>query len=255
MENRENRCRILDAAARVYALLGFRGATTRRIAEAAGVNEVTLFRTFGSKEALISEALRARTGTSAEALALPADPADPERELEVWATAHLAELRASRSLIRQVMSDVEERPEVAPCVSSGWCAADGALRRYLVRLVELGFVDAEPEPGRGVTAGRRAAPAPVTGPVLVRYDEVFAAGAMLMAALFSDAMGRDMMPDLFPQPADRAPARYVRLFLRSVGYRVAPARARATDAPRDPEHGAPQTGDGRPRPRARRRAS
>lgn len=230
-------------------MLGFRGATTRRIAEAAGVNEVTLFRTFGSKEALIAEALRSRAGAGGEALELPADPVHPERELETWATAHLAELRASRALIRQVMSDVDERPEVAPCVSSGWCAADGALRRYLVRLVELGFVDAEAEPPR--RGGRGG----VTGPVLVRYDEVFAAGAMLMAALFSDAMGRDMMPEMFPQPADRAPALYVRLFLRSVGCRDAPARARATDAPHDPEHDAPQTGDGRPRPRARRRAS
>jgi AcrR family transcriptional regulator len=255
MENRESRCRILDAAARVYALLGFRGATTRRIAEAAGVNEVTLFRTFGSKEALIAEALRSRAGVGGEVLALPADPVDPERELEVWATAHLAELRASRSLIRQVMSDVEQRPEVAPCVSSGWCAADGALRRYLVRLVELGFVHAEAEPVRATGTARRSTRQAVTGPVLVRYDEVFAAGAMLMAALFSDAMGRDLMPELFPQPVDRAPALYVRLFLRSVGCRAAPAHARATDAPRDPEHDAPQTGAGRPRPRARRRAS
>lgn len=237
MENRESRCRILDAAARVYALLGFRGATTRRIAEAAGVNEVTLFRTFGSKEALIAEALRARASTSASALALPADPVDPERELTVWATAHLDELRASRALIRQAMSDVDERPEVAPCVSSGWCAADGELRRYLARLVEAGFVDAPP----------------VTDPAIARYDEVFAGGAMLMASLFSDAMGRDMMPELFPQPADRAPALYVRLFLRAVGHRAAPAAVHAASA--DAERDAPQTGDGRPRPRARRRAS
>ena len=54
----DNRARILDAAARVYAEYGYRGATTRRIAVAAGVNEVTLFRTFGSKAALIYEAVR-----------------------------------------------------------------------------------------------------------------------------------------------------------------------------------------------------
>jgi len=50
MESRE---RILAAAARVYAEHGFRGATTRRIAEEAGVNEITIFRQFGSKAALI----------------------------------------------------------------------------------------------------------------------------------------------------------------------------------------------------------
>ena len=49
---------ILQAAARLYADHGFRGTTTRAIAEAAGVNEVTLFRIFGSKETLIVEAMR-----------------------------------------------------------------------------------------------------------------------------------------------------------------------------------------------------
>jgi AcrR family transcriptional regulator len=252
----ENRCRILDAAARVYALLGFRGATTRRIAEEAGVNEVTLFRTFGSKEALIAEALRSRASAQSGALALPADPRDPEQELTAWATAHLAELRESRALIRQAMSDMEERPNVAPCVASGWSAADLELRRYLVRLGETGFVDWErvAADAHGTARGRRT-PAPVTGPTLARYEDASAAGAMLMAALFSDAMGRDMMPELYPQPADRAPVLYVRLFLRAVDCRTRPARARhgrnALDAAERPA----ATDADRPRPRARRRAS
>ena len=44
----EIRDRILEAAKRVYAKHGFRGATTRLIAIEADVNEVTIFRTFGS---------------------------------------------------------------------------------------------------------------------------------------------------------------------------------------------------------------
>ena len=43
--------KILLAATALYAETGFRGATTRQIAELAGVNEVTLFRQFGSKTA------------------------------------------------------------------------------------------------------------------------------------------------------------------------------------------------------------
>jgi AcrR family transcriptional regulator len=53
------RQQILEAAVRVYSEAGFRGATTRRIADEACVNEVTLFRIFGSKAALIAEAVRA----------------------------------------------------------------------------------------------------------------------------------------------------------------------------------------------------
>jgi AcrR family transcriptional regulator len=199
----ESRCRILDAAARVYAEFGFRGATTRRIASAAGVNEVTLFRAFGSKEALIEAALRHHAHAGAtSAGALPEHPVDPERELVAWATAQLADLRAHRSLIRKTMSELEERPDLAPTVTAGWATCDAVLHEYLGRLREAGFVPPEAE------------------------ADLLAGGAMLMAALFSDAMGRDMLPALFPQPEQDAPAVYVRLFLRAVA-----CRGTAADAP------------------------
>lgn len=195
----ESRCRILSAAARVYAEFGFRGATTRRIATAAGVNEVTLFRTFGSKEALIAEALRHHATTESRSLlVLPEHPVDPEAELLEWAEAELADLRAHRTLIRKTMSELEERPDLAPSVTTGWAACDMALHGYLRRVQAAGFIDSA-----------------------TSEDDVFAAGAMLMAALFADAMGRDMLPAVYPQPAERAPAVYVRLFLRAVACRSA----------------------------------
>ncbi len=200
---------MLAAAARVYAEFGFRGATTRRIATEAGVNEVTLFRTFGSKETLIAEALRHHAvGESRSVRALPEQPVDPERELTGWATAQLADLREHRALIRKGMSEIEERPDLAPCVTAGWVANDELLHAYLRRVCEAGFVD----------------PATSAGDVL-------AAGGMLLAALFSDAMGRDLMPQLFPQPAEQAPAVYVRLFLRAIACRAAAAAGTRDDHP------------------------
>ena len=52
---------VLAAAAEVFAQHGFRGSTTRRIAEAAGVNEITIFRQFGSKALLLREAMNHMT--------------------------------------------------------------------------------------------------------------------------------------------------------------------------------------------------
>jgi AcrR family transcriptional regulator len=49
----ETRERIILAAREVIKHKGKRGATTREIADVAGVNEATLFRHFGNKEALI----------------------------------------------------------------------------------------------------------------------------------------------------------------------------------------------------------
>ena len=48
--------RILDATMRVLAREGYDGATTRKIAEEAGINEVTLFRRFKNKENLVKAA-------------------------------------------------------------------------------------------------------------------------------------------------------------------------------------------------------
>src|SRR5579875_1615464 len=49
----ETRTRILQATREIFSHKGFRGTTTREVAERAGVNEATLFRHFGNKEALI----------------------------------------------------------------------------------------------------------------------------------------------------------------------------------------------------------
>jgi AcrR family transcriptional regulator len=50
------RARLLSAAHETFGALGYRGATTRDIAERAGVTEPMIFRHFGSKAALFQEA-------------------------------------------------------------------------------------------------------------------------------------------------------------------------------------------------------
>ncbi len=50
---------VFDAALALLADRGYSGATTRGIAKAAGINEVTLFRRYGDKRRLILAAIRA----------------------------------------------------------------------------------------------------------------------------------------------------------------------------------------------------
>ena len=184
------RNQLLDAAARLYAEAGYRGATTRRIAGEAGVNEVTLFRHFGSKDALIREAIT-RAGLSSVAELLPQVARDPLREVGDWAKAHITELRERRSLIRTCMGEIEEHPGIFSEQNSPPTVAAKALSQYLRRLREAGLAKAQ-------------------------FDES-AASAMLMGALFADAMGRDIMPELYRNEPEQALDEYVRLFLRSIG--------------------------------------
>ena len=51
----QTRTRILKAAQRLFASLGYDGTTTRELAQAAGVAEGTLFRHFANKKAILIE--------------------------------------------------------------------------------------------------------------------------------------------------------------------------------------------------------
>ncbi len=181
---------ILAAAAEVFAQHGFRGSTTRRIADAAGVNEITIFRQFGSKEALIREAMQYLT-QSANLATLPDAPVDPERELTEWGESFIQHLRLRSSIIRKTMSELEERPDMSECASDVPKRASNDLCRYLTALERQGRTADEFEP--------------------------ITAAAMLMGAIFSDAMGREMMPEVFPQPPEKAAHMYARLLLRALG--------------------------------------
>lgn len=186
----ELRDRILSAAAAVYGETGFRGATTRRIAERAGVNEVTLFRHFGSKTRLLREAIKCAGGPGL-VCALPADPGDARAELTEWALANHRELFERRSLIRTAMGEIEERPDIlAPEESPAVCAGV-ALREYLERLRRAGRIPDAVDPAAATT--------------------------MFMGALFADAISRDVLAQMYSKPPDVSVRQYVDLFIRAIG--------------------------------------
>ena len=196
----EIRDRILEAAARVYALHGYRGATTRLIANEAGVNEVTLFRTFGSKDALFEELTRGQAD-AAVVPELPSAPVDPERELTDWCRSVLDYLTQHRSFLRKSMSEMEERPLAAEAACKGPHCAGDVLAHYVEALKAHDLAQPEGETGTAIS--------------------------MFMSSLFGDAMCREMMPGAFPEPAAEAPARYASCFLRAVGV---PRRATQTSS-------------------------
>jgi len=139
------RDQLLAAAARVYSESGYRGATTRRIALEAGVNEITLFRHFGSKDALLREALARCHGD--DGADLPEVPRDPAAELAAWAGPRLTDMRERRALIRTCMGEFAEHPALFAVEDSGPVRAARVLTAYLQRLREHDLARAEFDPG------------------------------------------------------------------------------------------------------------
>ncbi len=186
--------RILEAARQVYAQHGFRGATTRSSAPEPGVNEVSLFRLFGSKAALFEAVMQLHVSQSPVPL-LPDDPVAPQLEITRWCEAVLAHMNANRSLLRTTMGELEERPGAAVSMCEGPNCSAMLLTDYVLRLQATGVVETD--------------------------ADIHTAVAMLMSSLFGDALCRDIIPNSFPQPAEEAPQRYVRTFLRALGARAA----------------------------------
>lgn len=184
------RGRILQAAAELYGETGFRGATTRRIAERAGVNEITLFRHFGSKTRLLHEAFKC-AGSTSHLCRLPARPEHPRAELVEWAMANHRELYARRSLIRTAMGEIEEHPDLMPPGQSPTVSAGQDLVRYLGELQATGRIRGDVPLSAAVT--------------------------MFMGTLFADAMSRDVLSEMYADPPETSVARYVELFIRALG--------------------------------------
>src|SRR5438105_708753 len=138
----EIRDRILDAAKRVYAKHGFRGATTRLIAVEADVNEVTIFRTFGSKAALFDSLMQDHVAQS-PVPALPDEPRHPEAEITRWCTTVLTHMRENRSLLRTSIGELEDRPDAAVSMCEGPNCAGMILTDYILRLQATGQASAD----------------------------------------------------------------------------------------------------------------
>jgi AcrR family transcriptional regulator len=182
--------RILDAALRVFEEVGFRGATTRRIADEAGVNEVTLFRHFGTKDELLLAALRRGEETAPRAV-LPERPVEPWSEITTWARVHLGRLLRWRVLMRTSLCEGEAHPRICESASHGPMRTHSELSHYLERLHAEGLASADWNPR--------------------------VAASLLMGALFAEAMAGDVMPDRHDHDPDQVATAFAQLFLTGIG--------------------------------------
>lgn len=143
-EELDRRAQILEAALEEFAAKGFKGATIKSIARAAGLNSPALiYWYFDDKEALFREVVESQAlktplfraiSESAPMLDLP-----PEEVLKKLGRAYFGFERLDRRTIRLVVGEVFRHQELGEMwIKIGPGRVLGFLQRYLDRQVELG---------------------------------------------------------------------------------------------------------------------
>jgi AcrR family transcriptional regulator len=143
VEEVDRRGQIVDAAFEEFSEKGFKGATIKSIARAAGLQSPALiYWYFPDKEALFREVL----GSKIPVLRAVGEPTGlldqpPDRVLPTIARGYLSTFDdpAAQRMVRLIMGDAIRRPEIARLFGSAVIKRVlGFLKRYMARQVELG---------------------------------------------------------------------------------------------------------------------
>lgn len=138
---RETADQILVAAAELFGERGYKGTTTRAIAERAGVNEVTVFRRFGNKQGVLRGLGELWSGQMA-GFAVESLPEPPDTRAALESLARLEVKQASEfgAAALRLAIDARSNPEVAQVTGAGPDDNLSGLAEYLRGRQEAGDI-------------------------------------------------------------------------------------------------------------------
>ncbi len=191
MPEEETRERILDAATEIFASQGYTGATTRAIAALAGVNEVTLFRHFGSKRNLFQAMVERNSALPWMEKALQSEiTGDLHRDLTSIATYILTMMIQHHREILMSLVEAQRQPEMQPVITFIPSQLRQALAGFLQQQVRQGAV---------------------------RPVDPLVAAQALLGMLLAYSIGTGTLPEgLAQQPTGEVAAQFVDIFLQGI---------------------------------------
>jgi AcrR family transcriptional regulator len=108
--------RIHKAALQVFVARGYEAATTKEIADRAGVNEATLYRRFNTKAELIRTALAHELGNSPFGHLRGSD--DPQADIAMIVKAYIETFEIFGAVVMALLGEAARHPEVESATSA-----------------------------------------------------------------------------------------------------------------------------------------
>jgi AcrR family transcriptional regulator len=134
------RQRIIAAAMQLFGQTGYSQASTRAIAEAAGVNEVTLFRHFGNKKNLLMACIEAHNAAGFSATFETQLTGDYAQDILCMAQLQIEDTVANLDILRLLLCESRNVPELREAMLAGSRGNLGRLSRYFQRQIEAGVI-------------------------------------------------------------------------------------------------------------------
>jgi AcrR family transcriptional regulator len=135
----ERRLQIMETALKVFADKGFKGASIKDIAEAAGISQGLMYHYFKSKENLLAETIK-QYSFIGELKGILASKEDQPASKVLMETAQkfLDTLEKRKALVRILIHDVAFDPELSDAWSEMFHEGVGLLKRFIDNHISRG---------------------------------------------------------------------------------------------------------------------
>ncbi len=141
MPKKDTESKILDAALELFSEKGFKATTTKIIAEKAEVNEVTIFRYYGSKEKLFFAVVDRVTIDRMDVLQMELEPSENMADELAMIGSFMAKSMVEKaSFFRLMVLEIDRYPELWERIGTVPMGAIAMLGQYFERAKEKGLV-------------------------------------------------------------------------------------------------------------------
>ena len=142
----DTRARLIDTALALFARSGYAKTTTRAIADEAGVNEVTLFRHFGSKKGLLTACVETFNAQGFAATFEREISGDYAADVLLMARLLARSMAENFTFMRLMMCELAQFPEMREIALAGGRGNATLIADYFRRQIAAGVIRADFDP-------------------------------------------------------------------------------------------------------------